>query len=110
MRIGADRTKRELGHVGFCNDHSAGCTQPAHNGRVGSGRWSFLGEDLRRRPRRLAGDVEQILDADNRAVEWPERYAGFGAGVSGIGGRTRGVGINGQACLGALAFRIGNPV
>jgi len=64
---------------------------------------------LRTGARRLAGDVEQILDADDRAIEDPERDAGLGARVGGISRRARGVRIDGQAGACPLAFRIGDP-
>ena len=99
MRIGADGAERELGHVGLGDDHRAGRAQPAHDGSVGRGRRSLVGEDLRARPRRLAGDVEQILDADDRSVERAERYAVFGARIRCVRRRARGAGIDRQAAL-----------
>ena len=60
--------------------------------RIGRGGRRFLGKDFRAGAGRLAGDVEQILDADDRAVERPERNAGARPRIGSIGGRTRRIG------------------
>ena len=67
-----------------------------------------VGEDARARARRLARDVEQVLDADDRAVERPERDAGLGARVGGVGRRARRIRIDREAGARALAVRIGD--
>ena len=85
MRIGADAGKGELGHIGLGDDHRAGGAQPPHDRRIGDGRRRFLGEDFRAGAGRLAGDVEQILDADDGAVERAERHAARGARIGRIG-------------------------
>ena len=108
MRIGADGTERELGHVGLGDDHGASRSQSAHDGSVDRGGRSLVGEDFRARPRRLAGDVEQILDADDRSVERAERYAVFGARIRRVRRRARGAGIDRQARPPALPVRIGD--
>ena len=46
----------------------------------------FLGKNFRAGAGRLAGDVEQILDADDGAVERAERGAASRPGIGGIGG------------------------
>ena len=48
---------------------------------------AFLGEQFGAGARHFAGDVEQILDRDDGAVERPERDAGFGARVGRIRAR-----------------------
>ena len=106
MRIGADGAEREFGHVGLGDDHRTAGAQAPHHRRVGGRRLSLVGEDFGAGARRLAGDIEQILDADDHAVERAERYARFGAGVGRIGSGARGLGVNRQAGFGALPFRI----
>ena len=106
MRIGADGAEREFGHVGLGDDHRAASAQAPHHRRIGGRRLSLVGEDFGAGARRLAGDIEQILDADDHAIERAERYARFGAGIGRIGSGARGLGVNRQAGLGALPFRI----
>ena len=60
------------------------------------GRRRLLGEDFRAGAGRLAGDIEQILDADDGAVERPERHAVCGTRIGGVRRRPRGVGIDRQ--------------
>ena len=98
----------ELGHVGLGDDHRAGGAQPAHHRRVGRGGRRLVGEDFRAGAGRLAGDVEQILDADDGAVERAERHAVFGARIGGVGRRARGLGIDRQAGARPLPFRVGD--
>ena len=87
---------------------AAGGAKPPHDRRVGCGRLRFVGEDFRAGSRRLAGDVEQILDADDRSVERAERHAVLRAGIGGVRRRARRLGIDGQARCRALPFRIGD--
>ena len=108
MRIGADGGIGELGHVGLGDDHRAGGAQPAHHDGVDIGRRRLFGEDFRAGAGRLAGDIEQILDADDRAVERPLRYAVRGAGVGRIGRGARGVGIDRKAGPRPLPVRVGD--
>ena len=109
MRIGADAGEGELGHVGLGDDHGAGRAQPPHDRRIGGGRRRLFGEDFRAGPRRLAGDIEQILDGDDGAVERPERHAGGGARIGRIRRRPRRLGVNGQTDARALPVRLGDP-
>ena len=104
MRIGADGGEGELGHVGLGDDHRAAGAQPVHDRRVGIRRLSLLGKNLRAGAGRLAGDVEQILDADDRAVERAERHAVRDAGIGRIGRGAGFRGIDGEA--GARAFSL----
>jgi hypothetical protein len=67
MRIEADEGERELGHVRLSDYHAARSTKPAHHGCVGCG-GRRGGEHLRAGARWLAGNIEQILDAQDRAV------------------------------------------
>jgi len=105
MRIGTDARKGELGHVGFRDDDGAGLAKPAHDRRIGFGRSRFFGENLRAGARRLAGNVEQILDADDGAVEWAECRGALRPRVGGVGRSTRLGGIDREA--GARAFALG---
>ena len=107
MRVHADAREGELAHVGLGDDHGAGGAQSPHHWCVGFRR-SRVGEDARAGARRLARDVEQVLDADDRAVEGPERDAGLGARVSGVSRRARGVRIDREAGARPLAVRIGD--
>src|SRR5438046_7505266 len=66
-------------------------------------------EEGRSRSSRLALAVEQILDADDRAVEWPEREARLCAGVGGIRRNARGLGVDRETGARTLPARIGNP-
>ena len=106
MRIGADAGKGEFGHVGLGDDDRAAGAQAAHHRRVARGRLAFLGEHFGAGARHLAGDVEQVLDRDDGAIERPERDAGLGAGVGGVGGRLRLLAIDGEAGARALALGI----
>ena len=108
MWIGTDAGKGELGHVGFRDDDRAGLAQPAHDRRIGFGRRRLFGENLRAGPRRLAGDVEQVLDAEDGAVEWTERRAALCPRVGGIGRGTRLGGVDGEASAHAFALGIGD--
>ena len=108
MRICADAGECEFAHVGLGDDHRAGGAQAPHHGRIGRGGRRLLGEDFGAGAGRFAGDIEQVLDADDRAVERPERHAGFRARVGSIGRRPRSVGVDGEAGTRALPVRIGD--
>jgi hypothetical protein len=75
MRVEADAAEGELDHGGLAEDDRAGAAQARDDGRVGRGRRGVAPE-LRAGGRRLAGDVEEVLDRDQRAVERSERDAG----------------------------------
>ena len=107
MRVHADAGKRELAHAGLGDDYRAGRAQPPHHRRVGFRR-RRIGQDLRARARRLAGNVEQVLDADDRTVEHAERDAGLRPRIGCIRGGARRFRIDRQAGARPLAFRIGN--
>ena len=106
MRIDADAGKGEFGHVGLGDDDRAAGAQGAHHRRIGVGRLALLGQNLRAGARDFAGDVEQILDGDDGAVERAERDAGAGARIGGVGGTARGLAINGKAGAHALAAQV----
>ncbi len=108
MRIGADPGEGELGHVGLGDDHGARRAQTPHDRGIGGGRRRFFGEDFRAGPRRLAGDIEQILDGDDRAIERPERYADGGPRVGGVGRGPRRLGVNCQTDARALPVWLGD--
>ena len=86
MRVGADAGESEFDHVGLGDDHRAGGAKPAHDRCVARG-GRRIGEHIGSRARRLAGDIEQVLDADDRAVERTERDAGARSRVGRGGGR-----------------------
>ena len=83
---------------------------PARSARTGgasaSGRLALVGQHLGAGARHFAGDVEQILDGDDGAVERPERYAGAGARVGGLRRGLRGLAIDREAGAHALAAQI----
>ncbi len=108
MRIGADTGEGEFDHVGLGDDDRAGGAQTAHDRRVGRGRQRFLGEGLGTGAGRLAGHVKQILDADDGAVERPERNAERRARVCGIRRRPRRFGIDRQARALSFPVRLGD--
>ena len=107
MRVHADAGERELAHAGFRDDDRAGGAQPLHHGRIGFG-GRRIGKDFRASSRRLARNVEQVLDADDRAVEGPKRNAAFRPRVRRLGRGTRRVGVDREAGTRALSGRIGN--
>ena len=106
MRIDADAGKGEFGHVGLGDNDRAAGAQGVHHRRVGLRRFALLGQHLGAGARDLAGDVEQILDGDDDAVEGPKRNAGAGARIGGVGGAARGLAIDGEAGARALAAQV----
>ena len=74
--------------------------------RVFRGRLAFLGDDFGAGAGDFAGDVEQVLDGDDGAVERPERDAGLGAGVGGFRRRVGSFAVDGEAGARALAVRV----
>ena len=57
---------------------------------------------------RLAGDVEQILDADDGAIERTERNAARRPRIGGVGRGARGIGIDRKTGARTLPLRIGD--
>ena len=108
MRIGADGAKGELGHVGLGEDDGAAGTQPAYDRRIGNRRRRLLGKNFRAGAGRLAGDIEQILDADDHAVKRAERDAESRPRIGGVGGRTRRLRIDRETGAHPLTVRLGN--
>jgi hypothetical protein len=105
MRVKSENRKRELAHVRLGDDHSARGAQAAHDeGVLFRGR--CIDQDLRARARRLARDVEQVLDADDRPIERAETDAGARTRIRGIGRGTRRFGVDGQARALAFAARV----
>src|SRR5215213_8907512 len=107
MRIHADDGECELAHVGLGDNHGACRAQPPDYRRIRRGR-RRIGQDARARPCWLVLHVEQVLDADDRAVEWTEQDAAFRPRIGRIGGGTRAVGIDREAGARALPGGIGN--
>ena len=106
MRIDADAGEGEFRHVGLGDDDGARRAQALHHRRIVLSRLALLGQHFGAGARHLAGDVEQILEGHDGAVEGPERNAGACARIGGIG---RGLGllaIDGEAGARALAVRI----
>ena len=107
MRVEPDAGEGELGHVGLGDDHGAGAAQAAHRRRIGRRRRG-VHENFRAGARRLAGHVEQILDADDGAVERAEAHAGARTRVRRIrlepGGRL----VDREAGTRPLPLRIGD--
>ena len=88
-------------------------TAPAARSRrtadcIGRRRLRGGGERPGARARHFARHIEQVLDADDRAVERTERHAGARAGIGGIGGRPRRLGVDGEAGARAFPLRIGD--
>ena len=108
MRIGADGGKSEFHHVGLGDDHGAGAAQPRDDRGVGRRGLFFIGQDFRAGARDFAGNIEQILDGDDLAVEGPERNPVARPPVGGIGRGHRALLIKREAGAGAFAVRIGN--
>jgi len=110
MRVDADAGEGELRHVGLGHDHRAGGAQtaapPVHRRK----RRRLLGQHPGAGPRRLSGDVEQVLEADDHAVERAQRGAGAGTRIGRVGSRARRLGIDREARARALAARIGDSV
>ena len=107
MRVDADAGKSEFDHVGLGDNHRASGAKPTHNRRVdqGGGR---INEHLGPRARRLAGDIEQVLDANDRAIERTESYAGTRSRVGRVSSVVGGLRIDGKAGASTLALRVGN--
>ena len=92
MLVVTDRGEGEFGHVGLADDHRPCLPQPADDDGIAQG--GCGGPEHQRAGRgRLAGDIEQILDRDNGAVEWSERHAGSFARIAGVSRGPRGLGI-----------------
>ena len=108
MRVDADAGKGEFRHVGLGDDDGAAAAQALHHRRIALGDFAFVGEQLGAGARDFAGDVEQILERDDGAVERPERNTGFGAGIGCFGGSTRSLAIDGETGARALAALIVN--
>src|ERR1700729_530170 len=107
MWVRAEDRKRELRHVGFGDDHAARGAEPVDHRCIGLSR-RRIREHFGSSTCRLAGNIEQIFDAHDRAVEWAKREARTGTSVRGIGGCTRRVGIYGETGASTLAPRIGD--
>src|SRR5262245_66519605 len=97
MRISAHARVSKFAHVRLCDDNRAARAQTMHYGRVGRGGLAFFGKNSGANARHFTSDVEQILDADNRPVEWPQRNSGFCARVGGVGGGLRLLAVNREA-------------
>jgi hypothetical protein len=58
----------------------------------------------------LAGDVKEVLDGYDSAVQRPKRNSEARPRVGSIGGHARGIGIHRRARAASFARRIGNTV
>jgi hypothetical protein len=104
--VGTDAGESEFDHVGLRNNHRACGANPVHHRRVGCCGWS-IDEHLGPRAGRLTGDIEQVLDAEYRAIEWTKRYAGTRSGIRPVGGVASDLRIHSEAGTGTLALWIG---
>jgi hypothetical protein len=95
MPVEADCRKGEFGHVGLADDHRAGLPQATDNNGI-LPRRRRIAQRRRTGGGRFAGDVEQILDRNDRSVERAERHVRLPPGVGGIGGGPGGIGIEFQ--------------
>jgi len=78
--VQAEAREGELRHGGLADDHRPGAAQaPHHDGVVRRGR--VAPRHLGPRERRLAADVEEVLDRHHRPVERPERQPDAGARI-----------------------------
>ena len=84
-----------LGHVRLATITAPASAKPLTTGASAPAGFAFVGE-VSAGSRRLAGDVEQILDADDRSVEPAGRHAVLGAGIRDRR-RPRGFGLDRQA-------------
>src|SRR5262249_48787807 len=75
-----------------------------HDWRIARRRWRVR-KDLGPRTRRLASDIEQVLDSDNCSVERTECYASVCSSIRRIGSGPSGLGIDSKA--GTLTFPLG---
>jgi len=107
MRVEANDRKSEFDHVGLGDNYRSCGAKPTHNRRIGHGGWC-INEHLGTRARRLAGDIEQVLDANDGAIERTESYAGTHSRVGCVGGAVSGLRIDGKAGARTLAPRIGD--
>jgi hypothetical protein len=104
MRIGSNTREGELRHVGFTNDHCAGFAKPLDYWSISLCRRCVCECD-RARPRRFAGDVEKVLDADDGSIERSKRDAIKSSSVGCIGSFASLLRI--EAEKGALALAAG---
>src|SRR5262249_4071837 len=65
-------------------------------------------EHLGPRARGLAGDIEQVLDANDRSIERTESHTGTRSRVGRVGGVAGDLRINSEAGAGTLAGRVGD--
>ena len=105
MRIEAEPAEGEFRHVGLGEYDAAGGAQTPHHRRILRGGLAVVGENFRAGARHFTGDVEQILDRDDRAIERPQRDAGTRARIGGVGRGPRFVAIERQT--GARTFALG---
>ena len=110
MRIGPNHGEGELAHVGLGDDHRSAGAEPPHDCGVLCGGGRFFRQNFGSGTGRLAGDVEQVLHGNDRAVQRTERNAGPSPRVGGIGGRARGIGIHCQARANSFTGWIGDTV
>jgi hypothetical protein len=102
MRVGADAGEGELGHVGLADDHGARVAKVLDYPCIRCCR-RRIGEHGGPGARRLAGNVEQILDADDDSIEGAERGAVAGAAVGCIRGFPCCFRVDREECSCALA-------
>ncbi len=93
MRIDAEAGERELRHVGASHRHEAGSQHALHH-RCMRGCRRRVGEHARAGRCRLAGDIEQVLQADRDAGIAARRAADTAQRIHRIGHRARLLGMH----------------
>ena len=82
--VEADAGEGELAHIGLADDHGAGLAQACDDRRVlRRGRCAL--EQAGAGPGRLAANVEQVLDRDDRPVERAQLKTGLAPAVGSVG-------------------------
>lgn len=107
MRIDAEAGEREFRHIGAAHRHKAGGGHALHDRCVRRG-GRRIGQRARTRRRRLAGDIEQILQGDRNAGITAGRAAGPAQRIHRVGHGARPVRIGLDEGARALARRIGD--
>jgi hypothetical protein len=107
MGIEAEDRKGEFGHIGFGKDDAPASTEPAHHWRVGHG-GRCIGQHLGAGASWLASNIEQVLDAYDRAVKRAEGDAGTHPRVGGIRCLPSGFGVDGETGACTFALRVSN--
>jgi hypothetical protein len=107
MRIDADAGEGKFGHVGLADNHRAGSAQAGDGGCLAGCR-RHAAQQLGAGSGRFPGHVEEILDADDPAIQRAQAHPELGARIGRIGGGAGQIGIDLQHRAAALAIRVRN--